>query len=108
MQEPPPASSELRFCTECLASLRRPTMWCSAACADADFQRHREEVHLPERKRLGLGTDDEGQLEYSEGSGDGGERRYRARDISTLTTSLDEAVREWEEKNRVRLQSLDL
>lgn len=81
-------------------------MWCSLTCADADFQRHREEVHLPERKKLGLGVDDEGQLEYDDRPGGDSERKYRAKDIHALTTTLDEAVGEWEEKNHVRLQSL--
>jgi hypothetical protein len=103
----------MRFCTECLTTLKQPTIWCSLACADANFQAHREEVHIPARKRLGLSMDDEQQLEYlplssnnmGECSGSNG-RKYRARDISSLTTSLGEAVRQWEERNRVRLQGL--
>ncbi|GAB1312184.1 hypothetical protein MFIFM68171_02394 [Madurella fahalii] len=106
MQEPSPGPGGLVFCTECLTSLRQPTMWCSLACAGDDFQRHREEVHLPERKKLSLDVDDEGQLKYSDLPGDGSERRYRAKDIHALTTTLDDAVGEWEERNHVRLQTL--
>lgn len=135
-----PTASDIRFCTECLTTLKQPTVWCSPACAAADFQRHREEVHLPERRKRGLAEDeDEAQLEYLDrngdaggddvnGDGDGGEggreddkssagersawgkrrrRRYRAKDIGALTTSVEEAVREWEGRNRVRLQCLE-
>jgi hypothetical protein len=107
MQEPPPAPGDLCFCTECLTTLAQPTIWCCLACADADFQRHREEIHLPERKTLGLVVDDEGQLEYMDGAADdGSDRRYRAKDISALTTSLDRAAGEWEARNRVTLRDL--
>jgi hypothetical protein len=95
------------FCTECLTALKQPTVWCSLTCADANFQTHREEIHIPARKRLGLSVDDEQQLEYlplPSNSGVGSKRKYRAKDIKALTTSLGEAVRQWEEKNRVRLQ----
>ncbi|KAL2260732.1 hypothetical protein VTK26DRAFT_5165 [Humicola hyalothermophila] len=113
-QNPAPQSpDEARFCTECLTSLRQPTLWCSLACAESDFQRHREEEHLPERKRLGLEVNDEDQLEYfkdnTEGDGSStssSSKRYRAKDISAHTTSLDEAAREWEERNKVKLQRL--
>ncbi|EAQ89929.1 hypothetical protein CHGG_06548 [Chaetomium globosum CBS 148.51] len=117
MADAPPPPAELRFCTECLTTLKQPTAWCSLACADANFQAHREAVHLPERARLGLGreagADDEAQLEYftpspsSSFRGDDdeeGKRYYRARDIAALTTGLGEAVREWEERNRVKLE----
>ncbi|KAL2020235.1 hypothetical protein VTK56DRAFT_8661 [Thermocarpiscus australiensis] len=103
--ETPPGSSDLRFCTECLTTLKQPAMWCSLGCADANFQRHREEVHLPERKKLGLSVDDEAQLEYD--NVNNSNRGYRARDLRALTTSLEDAAREWEGKNRVRLQGVD-
>ncbi|KAH6855225.1 hypothetical protein B0I37DRAFT_395390 [Chaetomium sp. MPI-CAGE-AT-0009] len=119
---PPPPPTELRFCTECLTALKQPTTWCSLACADANFQAHREGVHLPGRARLGLRAeggegaegDDEAQLEYYspsssfssslKGGSEEGGKRYRARDIAALTTGLGEAVREWEGRNRVRLE----
>ncbi|KAG7291586.1 hypothetical protein NEMBOFW57_001605 [Staphylotrichum longicolle] len=104
MDEAPPAPNDLCFCTECLTALKQPTMWCSPACADANFQSHRDEVHLPERKKQGLDVDDEAQLEYSGDSGDGN-RKYHAKNIRALLTPLEEAVKEWEERNRVQLQS---
>ncbi|KAK4145360.1 uncharacterized protein C8A04DRAFT_26867 [Dichotomopilus funicola] len=129
------------FCTECLTTFHQPILWCSPACADANFQSHREGVHLPERKRLGdsdaaAEAVDEAQLEYypvppaqngedaagAAAGGSGGEtgtgiengsantsegRKYHAKDITAVTTSLEEATREWEEKTKVRLQGLD-
>ncbi|KAL2198743.1 hypothetical protein P885DRAFT_32196 [Corynascus similis CBS 632.67] len=101
-------TDELHFCTECLATLKQPTTWCTLACADANFQSHREEAHLPLRKKLGLAeADDEAQLEYLKPSGDDDtKRQYRAKNIGAVTTSLREAVREWEGRNKVRLEGL--
>jgi hypothetical protein len=104
MDEAPPASNDLCFCTECLTSLKQPTLWCSPACADANFQSHREGIHVPERKKLGLDVDDEAQLEDSGESSDGN-RKYHAKNIRALLTPLENAVKEWEERNRVQLQS---
>ncbi|AEO65050.1 uncharacterized protein THITE_2111602 [Thermothielavioides terrestris NRRL 8126] len=89
MDEAPPSPNDLRFCTECLGSLKQPTIWCSLACAEANFRTHREDVHLAERKKRGLEDVDDDVA-----------------DIRALTTSLSEAVKEWEERNRVRLQPL--
>ncbi|KAK4242027.1 hypothetical protein C8A03DRAFT_29769 [Achaetomium macrosporum] len=89
MEEAPPAPSDLRFCTECLTSLKKPTMWCSLVCAEANFQPHIEDVHIPERKNSDAGIN--GQNDDTN-------------DIRVLTISLAEAVREWEGRNRVRLQ----
>ena len=116
-EEPSPTNNpnnlHPHFCTECLTTLKQPTTWCSAACAAANFQCHRDEVHLPARKALGLQVDDEARLEYlgdgdhdrNGGGGGRNRRRYRARDIRALTISLEEAVKEWEGRNRVPLQS---
>ncbi|KAK4125050.1 hypothetical protein N657DRAFT_670887 [Parathielavia appendiculata] len=105
-----PSQNDIRFCTECLTTLKQASIWCSLACADANFQTHREQVHIPARNRLGLAVNDEQQLEYlplpDNNTGDGsGSRKYRAKDVGGFTTSLGEAVQEWEEQNRVRLQS---
>ncbi|KAL2269458.1 hypothetical protein VTJ83DRAFT_1642 [Remersonia thermophila] len=153
------APADIRFCTECLATLKQPTAWCSLACADASFARHRDEVHLPRRKARGEedpngdealfelvededGGDEDGGDESKTktkkkddaeggaaagassghgdgegdsgdgGGGDGGKNatakrkgRRRAKDVAALTTSLEDAVREWEAKHRVRLHT---
>lgn len=99
-----PGPSDVRFCRECLTSFKQPTIWCSLTCADADFQRHHEDVHLPERKKLGFSASDQAQLERPV-SGDDSNKSYRPRDIiSTLTTTLDEEVGVWEARNHVKLQ----
>lgn len=59
-----------------------------------------------------MDIDDEDQLEYfrdSTGDNDSSSspRRYRPKNIGALTTSLEEAAKEWEERNKVRLQGLD-
>ncbi|KAK3363637.1 hypothetical protein B0T25DRAFT_50378 [Lasiosphaeria hispida] len=112
----PDDSATLAFCRECLTSLRLPTLWCSPACADANFQRHREDVHMPARKRLGLVVTDRNQLDYfpmppDGGSGGGGGEnngaagtRYRAKDIGAHVLLYAEAARGWEERMRVKLQ----
>jgi hypothetical protein len=105
MEEAPPLFNDLRLCVECTSSLKQPTIWCSLACADANFEAHREEVHLPERKKLGLDhVDDEDQLEYYTDEKDGS-RRYRVKDLGVLMVPLNEAVREWEARNHVKLEA---
>ncbi|KAK4043817.1 hypothetical protein C8A01DRAFT_12690 [Parachaetomium inaequale] len=101
-------ATDIHFCTECLTSLKQPTTWCSLACADANFAAHREGVHLPaareEKKKKRLGSGLVGEDVKREDSNNGGGREDGVKkDIRTLTTSLGEAVREWEGRNRVRL-----
>jgi hypothetical protein len=119
---PATTPAEVCFCTECLTTLKQPTAWCSRSCADASFARHREEVHLPERKKMDLDVhSDEALFEAVNLPSSNGEgsatttttttmtttgRRYRAKDIGALITSLEDAVREWESKYRVRLEML--
>ncbi|KAK3901645.1 hypothetical protein C8A05DRAFT_34678 [Staphylotrichum tortipilum] len=122
----PPSPSGMLFCTECLTTLKQPTLWCSRACTEANFHSHREGVHLPERQKLELDVDDAAQLEYysedgkeeeenvekgedeEEGaSGEAKRKLYRAKDIGALTTSLEEAVKGWEGKYRVQLHNAD-
>ncbi|KAL2156968.1 hypothetical protein VTH06DRAFT_1124 [Thermothelomyces fergusii] len=132
------SADELRFCTECLAVLKQPTAWCGLACAAANFAAHREEVHRPLRRKLGLGEEAPaagGEEEEEEGGGGGGgggdeeeehhdddndddgrrrrrrrrRRRYPTGDVVIVreaTTSLGDAVREWEGRNKVRLEDL--
>ncbi|KAK1825770.1 hypothetical protein QBC39DRAFT_387204 [Podospora conica] len=99
-------SASLVFCRECLDSLKVASLWCSPACAAANFQRHREDVHMPARRRLGLVVTDRDQFEYySETTA--GETRYRARDISRHVISFEDASRRWEEETHVRLQKAE-
>ncbi|KAL2757762.1 hypothetical protein ACRALDRAFT_1079863 [Sodiomyces alcalophilus JCM 7366] len=41
------------ICQECAEDLDRATTYCSERCARGDFQRHREDVHIPGRRKLG-------------------------------------------------------
>ncbi|KAM7220079.1 hypothetical protein V8F06_004593 [Rhypophila decipiens] len=105
------SSSTAHFCSECLTSLKQPTLWCSAECAAHDFQQHRENVHLPERKKLKLDVAaDEDQLVYDEQqTGDkessylSPKKTYHAKDIKSLLISFDEALRDWEKQNGVEM-----
>jgi len=74
------------LCRECTQSLGRESIYCSAACAAADFQRHRERVHLPAWERRGMAVDDDLLIEFL----DDGET-YRAKDIHAhLISEADE------------------
>ncbi|KAK0633652.1 hypothetical protein B0T14DRAFT_420242 [Immersiella caudata] len=90
------------FCRECLTSLKIPSAFCSPTCADTNFQRHREEVHMPTRKQLDIIVTDRDTLEYF--PTDDGSTRYRAKDISAHVISLEEAVGQWEGENHVKMQ----
>lgn len=105
-------ANELQFCKECMTSLKQQTTWCSRPCATSNFPQHHEQIHLPERKKLGLsgGVSDEAVEEVSpslsSGDGEGGSgrgRRYRVKDMSAAVVSYEEAAREWEGKYRVQL-----
>lgn len=101
-------SASLVFCRECLDSLKIASLWCSPACAAANFQRHREEVHMPARRRLGLVVTDRDQFEYYSETGDAaGRTRYRARDIARHVMTFEEAARRWEEETHVKLQKAE-
>ncbi|KAK0656506.1 hypothetical protein B0T16DRAFT_314460 [Cercophora newfieldiana] len=92
----------LCFCRECLSSLKITSTFCSPSCADTNFQRHREEVHMPARKQLNLIITDREQLEYF--PADDNNTRYRAKDIAAHVIPYEEAASRWEEENHVKLQ----
>ncbi|KAK3695435.1 hypothetical protein B0T22DRAFT_478098 [Podospora appendiculata] len=101
-----PPAPKICFCTECLTSLKLPTTWCSLACADKNFQRHREDVHIPARKRLGITVTDRDRLSYDAvDTSLQAETKYHAIDIGAHITTYEAAVRAWEGQNAVKLQS---
>ncbi|KAK3393127.1 hypothetical protein B0H63DRAFT_11044 [Podospora didyma] len=102
---PSKPNNEIQFCRECTSPLKIPTMWCSVRCADANFQRHRETVHMPARKRLGYVVTDRDRLDYSSSGGPDSETRYHAKNISDHLASYSTLVGEWEETNIVRLRT---
>jgi hypothetical protein len=77
------------LCRECLDCLQQPSVYCSPRCAEADFPRHRDTVHVPGRQRLGMELDDKGKLRVSEGD----PSKYYAKDISEHLIPLAEALK---------------
>ncbi|KAK1782772.1 hypothetical protein QBC45DRAFT_193012 [Copromyces sp. CBS 386.78] len=87
----PNASSPVCFCRECLTTLKCESVFCSLRCYDLNFQGHRENIHMPTRRRLNKIVTDRQHLEYfpmpplSSSSGpssrdrDRGDRDYRNR-----------------------------
>lgn len=60
----PNASSPVCFCRECLTTLKLESVFCSLRCYDLNFQGHRENTHMPARRRLKQFVTDRQQLEY--------------------------------------------
>ncbi len=65
------------LCRECVDSLKLATTYCSPPCAEADFQRHRESVHMPARESRGMIVIDGDSLVYA----DDEHTKYHAKDI---------------------------
>ena len=97
------------FCRECVLSLKQASgsVFCSARCYDANFQHHRDGVHLPGRREKARGRggggevavsgndDDEALLEYA----DEDRTQYRARKIEEHLITLDDALREYQQQS---------
>ncbi|KAL1883379.1 hypothetical protein VTK73DRAFT_8946 [Phialemonium thermophilum] len=79
-----------RLCQECMDSLGTVAIFCSIRCAEANFQSHREQVHVPKREEAGLVTEDLSRIVFD----DGEQTRYHAANIHAEVISLDEAFRE--------------
>lgn len=78
------------ICRECAEDLDRATTYCSERCASGDFQRHREDVHVPGRRKLGkreveVDTKD---LVFE----DEEKTKYHVEDISKYVWKLDAAL----------------
>lgn len=82
------------FCQECVESLKLPSLFCSPRCFNANFQRHREQVHLPARAKRDIEMDDEKMLEFSSED----KSTYRARKLEDHFITLDDAVGEYQER----------
>ncbi|KAK0723797.1 hypothetical protein B0T21DRAFT_350949 [Apiosordaria backusii] len=90
MTDPLPTPADLLFCKECLVNLKKPTAWCSPACAHAHYSQHHEKMHLG-----AANGDDRMKIDgHSEDV-----------DIESLTIPLADAVKDWEVRNGgVRLE----
>ncbi|KAI1766012.1 hypothetical protein GGR53DRAFT_519233 [Hypoxylon sp. FL1150] len=84
----------LVFCRECVEILGVSSTFCSTRCFSSNFQHHRDNVHLPERKNTRHDIDDKNQLEF-----DSGDRmRYRARKIEEHIITFEDAIKGWQRK----------
>ncbi|KAI1370709.1 hypothetical protein F4677DRAFT_437594 [Hypoxylon crocopeplum] len=84
----------LVFCRECIGTLGIPSTFCSSRCFGENFQHHRDDVHLAERKSTQHEIDNEGQLEFDPDD----KTRYRARKIEERLVTFDDAWTEWQGK----------
>ena len=100
--------SGAELCEECIRKHGMATIYCSPRCAGADFQRHREEVHLPGRKKLSLAIDDSSSLVPDDGGKENGPRRYHAADIRmNLISVRGEVIREYEKNENIYVTILE-
>ncbi|KAI1501668.1 hypothetical protein F5X99DRAFT_195895 [Biscogniauxia marginata] len=83
----------LTLCRECVKTLDTPSTFCSLRCFGKNFQRHRDEVHLPGRQKAGLEVRDEGQLEFDPED----RTKYRAREIGNHFVTLHDAIAQWQQ-----------
>ncbi|PSR80876.1 hypothetical protein BD289DRAFT_440011 [Coniella lustricola] len=85
-------------CMECIGQFRRESVYCSAQCASQDFQRHREGIHIPERRRLGLDVNkDMDLLQFDDGS----KSKYHARQIIGHLDSIGNLISTFQQENSI-------
>ncbi|GJC82839.1 hypothetical protein ColLi_05677 [Colletotrichum liriopes] len=76
------------ICEECAEQLGQSIVYCSSRCASSDFQEHREGVHIPNWKGLGIDFDTQGEhLVYDNDD----KTKYHVNNISKFVWRLDEA-----------------
>ncbi|KAK1533735.1 hypothetical protein CPAR01_10443 [Colletotrichum paranaense] len=76
------------ICEECAEQLGQSIVYCSSRCASSDFQAHREGVHIPNWKGLGIDLGTQGEhLVYDNDE----KTRYHVNDISKFVWRLDDA-----------------
>ncbi|KAI5917526.1 hypothetical protein F4810DRAFT_696029 [Camillea tinctor] len=83
----------LTLCQECVETLETPSTFCSSRCFNLNFQRHREEVHLPGRQKAGFEVKDENQLVFD----DEDKTKYGAKQIEDHIVTLHEAIAQWQQ-----------
>lgn len=87
------------LCKECTTGLKKETVYCSLRCADINFQRHREHIHIPERKQRGLDVDrDVDDVIFDRERG-----RYHARDIRSHLVSLGDLLLDFQQRNAIEV-----
>lgn len=84
------------MCRECTDRLKRETIFCSLRCADLNYQRHREDVHIQERMKREVDVDrnmDDLVFDNADKS------RYHARDIRSYMATVGELMRDLKQRN---------
>ncbi|ROT34673.1 hypothetical protein SODALDRAFT_329534 [Sodiomyces alkalinus F11] len=83
-------NSGVVICRECAEDLDRATTYCSGRCARRDFQRHREDVHVPGRRKL---SKREVEVDTKDLVFEDEEKtRYHVEDVSKYVWKLDAAL----------------
>lgn len=91
-------SKRLLLCRECTHLHKVESIFCSLRCADNNFRRHREDVHIPGRTRRSIQVNrdiDDIVFDADDRS------RYHARDIKLHVVSLDDMLEEFAQKNGI-------
>ncbi|KAI0805069.1 hypothetical protein GGR55DRAFT_296676 [Xylaria sp. FL0064] len=87
------------FCQECVENLGQGSVFCSSRCLDANFERHRDRVHIPERERRRDDTYEEGQIEFETED----EGMYSA---GPHPVSLRDALSDWQQKTEASVSQM--
>ncbi|KAI3327406.1 hypothetical protein HD806DRAFT_392550 [Xylariaceae sp. AK1471] len=91
--------STLVFCRECAEDYGQESIFCSSRCLDVNFQRHRDDVHIPERERRYHEVEEEGQVEFDPED----ETRYPVRRGEERIIGLRDAVADWQQRTGARV-----
>ncbi|KAI7784658.1 hypothetical protein LA080_009595 [Diaporthe eres] len=91
-------SKRLLLCRECTRLHKIESIFCSLRCADTNFRRHREEVHIPGRMRRSIQVN----RDMDDVVFDGEDRtRYHARDMKLHVVPLDDMLEDFAQKNGI-------
>lgn len=95
--------AEAVLCKICTSSLKVESLFCSAKCAGANFQRHRESIHIPKTEDKGDDIADMDQLEFY----DEEKTKYHARDLQEHILPLSTATEEFKQRNGLAIPQHD-
>lgn len=87
-------------CRECTNDFKMEAVYCSMRCADINFYRHREGVHIPQRRQRELDVDKDAGDISSAGDSRG---RYHSRDIRSLLVSLGDLLLDFQQRNAIEV-----
>lgn len=84
-------------CKECFRNYKSESVFCNVLCAHLNFQRHREQVHLPERRRRGIDDRDGEDLRWENEF----RQRYYSRDIKAHLLSIVELTADYAKEKKL-------